>query len=80
MSKRSTFEKDMARLEEIVKKLEGGELGLEESIVAFEEGMKLAEGLGKVLDKAQERVVKLAKSEQGEFVLEPFEDDEEKEA
>ena len=80
MSKRPTFEKDMGRLEELVKKLESGELSLEESLVAFEEGMKLAESLGKVLDKAQERVQKLTRGEQGEFVLEDFEDDEGKEA
>ena len=80
MSKRPTFEKDMGRLEELVKKLESGELSLEESLVAFEEGMKLAESLGKVLDKAQERVQKLTRGEQGEFVLEDFEDDDGKEA
>jgi len=80
VSKRPTFEKDMGRLEELVKKLESGELSLEESLVAFEEGMKLAESLGKVLDKAQERVQKLTRGEQGEFVLEDFEDDEGKEA
>jgi exodeoxyribonuclease VII small subunit len=80
VSKRSTFEKDMGRLEELVKKLESGEISLEESLVAFEEGMKLAESLGKVLDKAQERVQKLTRGEQGEFVLEDFEDGEGKEA
>jgi exodeoxyribonuclease VII small subunit len=80
VSKRPTFEKDMARLEELVRKLESGELSLEESLVAFEEGMKLAEGLGKVLDKAQERVQKLTRGEQGEFVLDDFEDDQGKEA
>jgi exodeoxyribonuclease VII small subunit len=80
VSKRPTFEKDMGRLEELVKKLESGEISLEESLVAFEEGMKLAESLGKVLDKAQERVQKLTRGEQGEFVLEDFEDDEGKEA
>ena len=80
MSKRPTFEKDMGRLEELVKKLESGEISLEESLVAFEEGMKLAESLGKVLDRAQERVQKLTRGEQGEFVLENFEDDDGKEA
>ncbi len=75
MSGEAKFEKDMARLEELVKKLEQSELGLEESLKAFEEGTKLAEVLTGVLEKAQERVSKLTKDRQGEFSLEAFGDD-----
>ncbi len=72
MSKRVTFEDEMAKLEELVEKLEQNELPLEESIKAFEDGMKLAGSLMKTLEKAQERVRKLTKTEQGTFELEAF--------
>ena len=72
MSKRQSFEEDMAKLEALVEQLEQNELGLEESIKAFEEGMKLAKDLMKSLEKAQERVRKLTRTEQGAFELEEF--------
>lgn len=75
--KKRTFEDDLKRLEELVRSLEQNELGLEESLDAFEEGTKLGEALMKELDKAQKRVAKLVKTEQGEFDLEPFDDDSE---
>ena len=72
MSKRATFEEDMGKLEALVEKLEQNELPLEDSIKAFEEGMKLAGTLVKTLEKAQERVRKLTKTEQGTFELDAF--------
>jgi exodeoxyribonuclease VII small subunit len=72
LSKRVTFEDDMGKLEELVEKLEQNELPLEDSIKAFEDGMKLAGSLMKTLEKAQERVRKLTKTEQGTFELEEF--------
>jgi len=42
LSKRATFEEDMGKLEALVDKLEQKELPLEDSIKAFEDGMKLA--------------------------------------
>jgi exodeoxyribonuclease VII small subunit len=73
LTRKTTFEDDMAKLEELVEKLEASELGLEQSLKAFEEGMKLAGTLMKTLEKAQERVRKLTKTEQGAFELEEFE-------
>lgn len=75
MSGKATFEQNLKRLEELVKKLEQNELGLEESLKAFEEGTKLAETLGKELDKARARVAKLTRDAQGEFALAEFEGD-----
>jgi exodeoxyribonuclease VII small subunit len=72
LSKRATFEDEMGKLEELVEKLEQNELPLEDSIKAFEDGMKLAGSLMKTLEKAQERVRKLTKTEQGTFELEGF--------
>ncbi|MCD4691026.1 exodeoxyribonuclease VII small subunit [bacterium] len=70
--KKLSFEEEMAKLEELVGRLESGELGLEESLSTFEEGTKIARALVKVLEKAEGRVAKLTESDEGEFVLEPF--------
>ena len=51
-----TFESQMARLEEIVRMLERGEAPLNESMKLFEEGTKLSASLGKLLDKAEQKV------------------------
>jgi exodeoxyribonuclease VII small subunit len=75
VSKVPEFEGDLKRLEELVRKLEEDELGLEESLAAFEEGMKLAGKLAKTLEKAQERVMKLSKGKSGDLSLEGFEED-----
>lgn len=73
MSKQKrTFEDDLKRLEELVRSLEQNELSLEESLKAFEEGTSLGESLTKELTRAQERVMKLMKTQQGEFELLPF--------
>jgi exodeoxyribonuclease VII small subunit len=76
LSKVPEFEGDLKLLEELVRKLEEDELGLEESLVAFEEGMKLAGKLAKTLEKAQERVMKLTEGRNGDLRLERFEGDE----
>ena len=78
--KKRTFEDDLKRLEELVRSLEQNELSLEESLQAFEEGNKLGESLMKELDKAQKRVMKLTKTEQSEFRLEPLDDEDEGES
>lgn len=73
-SKKRTFEDNLKRLEELVRALEQNELGLDESLKAFEEGSKLAQALGKELEKARAKVAKLSVDGQGEFTLEEFDD------
>ncbi len=51
-----TFEEQMAALEEVVERLEHGELPLEESIRLFEEGMRLTSACRKELDAAEGRL------------------------
>ncbi len=55
------FASKLKMLEEIVKCLEGGDLSLEESLMKFEEGIKLARELEIVLDKADSRVQEILK-------------------
>jgi exodeoxyribonuclease VII small subunit len=54
-----SFEAQLKRLGEVVEKLEDGELGLEESLALFEEGVRLSRGAQKRLDAAEKRVEEL---------------------
>ena len=65
------FEEALGRLEDIVKKMEAGDMTLEESLKAFEEGIKLARLCSRRLDEAERRVEILLKQE-GEPVVKPF--------
>ncbi len=69
---KQTFEKAMDQLEQIVQKLETGELSLEESIKKFEEGVKLSSYCQKKLDETEKKVTVLVKSKEGQIFEEPF--------
>jgi len=58
------FEASLGRLTNIVEKLENGELGLEESLALFEEGVRLARAAQTRLDAAEKRVEELIGSDQ----------------
>ena len=66
MEKKLTFEEAMARLDEIVNALERGDAPLEASLTLFEEGTALIKSCGKILDTAEQKVVKLQKGSNGE--------------
>ena len=53
------FEKKLGRLEEIVQKMEKGEIALEESLKLFEEGIKLSRECHTRLNEAEAKVKKL---------------------
>ena len=53
------FEKSLQHLEKIVSQMESGELGLEESLAQFEEGIKLAKSCQDTLAGAELRVEQL---------------------
>ena len=59
---KKSFEESLARLDEIVRHLEKGDLPLSESLALFEEGTALMSQCSKMLDEAEQRVVKLRKS------------------
>ncbi len=50
------FEKNLKRLEEIVSKLEDGELQLEQSLTLFEEGISISKACNQKLTEAENRV------------------------
>ncbi len=70
------FERSLARLEQVVKKLESPELSLDEAMKLFEEGVKLSRECQKQLEEAEARVEILLKKADGKFVAEPFETEE----
>lgn len=57
--KYDTYEKALARLEEIVTSLEKGDLELEEALKLFEEGTKLSTECYERLSKAEQKIVEL---------------------
>ncbi len=70
---KNTFEVNLSRLEEISTLLEGEELGLDESISLFEEGIKLSKSCMTSLKKAELKITEL-KSELSEVTSEAKEE------
>jgi exodeoxyribonuclease VII small subunit len=68
-----TFEQSMKRLEEIVQRLESGDMSLEDSLKVFEEGMQLAAFCSRKLDEAEKKVTLLVREQDGGLTEEPFE-------
>ena len=61
--KKKSFEDALAKLEDITKELEEGELSLEDSLKHFDEGVKLAEYCNSKLNSAQRKVEILLKKD-----------------
>ena len=53
------FEESLKQLEEIVNKMEQGQLNLEQSLGAFEQGVQLTRQCQSTLKQAEQRVAKL---------------------
>jgi len=70
-----TFEQGIARLDEIVMLLEKGDVQLDKSLELFEEGVKLIETCGSMLDDAEQIVVRLQKHQNDEPKESLFDDD-----
>ena len=71
--KNASFEENMARLEQIVRSMERGDVPLEESLKLFQEGTALVEACGKLLDEAELQVKKIATAPDGSPIEETFE-------
>ena len=74
------FEDCLARLEQIVGRLETGNLPLEESLKIFEEGIGLARSCARYLEDAEKRIEVLGRDESGGVSTRPFMWEPEKEA
>ncbi|MEY8513550.1 exodeoxyribonuclease VII small subunit [Lactococcus taiwanensis] len=67
----ATFEEHLAELESIVRKLESGDVPLEDAIAEFQKGMKLSEGLKKTLNEAEQTLVKIVGKDEQESDFAP---------
>ena len=67
-----TFEENLARLEQIVRAMERGDVALEESLKLFREGTDLVRHCGKLLDEAELQVKMVMTAADGKPVLEDF--------
>ena len=70
-----TFEQAAARIDEIVRQLEKGDAPLDKSLALFEEGAKLIVICGKMLDEAEQIVVRLRRDADGEPEESEFNDE-----
>ncbi|MCI0532485.1 MAG: exodeoxyribonuclease VII small subunit [candidate division Zixibacteria bacterium] len=75
-SKKLNFEKLLRRLEEIAEQLESGDLGLEESLKIFREGVELSRQCTKFLDESETELKRLVRLDGKKFKLEPLNQDE----
>ena len=66
------FEQALSELEKIVGALEGGKAPLDESINAYERGIKLKQHCEKMLNAAQEKIEKITITPDGNIATEPF--------
>ena len=73
--KNQSFEQNIARLEQIVRAMERGDVALEESLKLFQEGTELVRSCNKLLDEAQLQVKKIMTSADGSPVEEDFADE-----
>ncbi len=70
-----TFEMSLEALEEIVHKLEQGDLALEESLGLFEQGIRLSRECQERLSQAERRIEILLRDQQGRPTVSAFADD-----
>ena len=71
----SRFEETLQELETLVRRLEQGEMPLEESLKAFERGVRLTRECQQSLRAAEQRVEQVMENEQGELQQRPFSED-----
>jgi len=75
MKEKIKFEEALDKLEKIIEELENGKLSLDESLSAFEEGIKLSRICQKYLDEAERKIEILIKGEDGQLKLANFDSD-----
>ena len=66
-----SFEDALAELEQIVRRLEGGQVKLDESILSYERGAQLKRHCERKLNEAQQRVDRIVIGPEGPVIAEP---------
>ena len=78
--RKGDFEKSLARLEEVVRRLESPQVSLDDAMKLFEEGVTLSRECQKQLEEAEGRVEILLKKADGKLAAEPFDPERESES
>ncbi|EGO7935029.1 exodeoxyribonuclease VII small subunit [Enterococcus faecalis] len=73
-AKEKTFEESLNALEEIVQRLERGDVPLEEALAAFQEGTALSKQCQDTLEKAEKTLTKMMTENNEEIVFEESEE------
>ena len=73
MKKEIKFEEALKRLEEIVEKLETGQIALDDSIKVFEEGNELVKLCLDKLNKAEQKIKQISADSEGKIKIDDFE-------
>lgn len=68
MAKKTTFEEALKQLETIAEQIERGQIGLEESITKYEQGMTLVKQCREILAKAELRIQQVQERGDGTLV------------
>lgn len=71
--KSDQFEDALKKLQELVEKLEKGDLPLEDAMECFSEGIRISKLCHSKLEEAEKKVEMLLKDQQGEWASAPFE-------
>jgi len=72
-----SFEDALRELEQILSEIEGGQVGLEESLVKYERGNFLIQHCRAILGSAEQQIEILTKQADGQLKSEPMEEQEE---
>ncbi len=59
MSQTKTFENNLSKLSEIIEKMEQQDVGLEESLKLYEQGIQLTRKCQKIIDDAEKKIEQL---------------------
>jgi exodeoxyribonuclease VII small subunit len=70
---KQNFEAAMEELEKVVERLESGELSLEDSLAAFEDGIRLVKFCNQKLTEVEKKIELLMKDKEGKLQLRAFE-------
>ena len=77
MAPKTSFEKSLQQLEQIVEELESTDLPLEKAFKRFEEGVKLSRSCAKKLDEIEQKITQLVEKQDGSLTEQPLWDSDE---
>ena len=77
MATKTSFEKSLQQLEQIVEELESTDLPLEKAFKRFEEGVKLSRACAQKLDEIEQKITHLVENQDGTLTEQPLWDSDE---